>query len=95
MPVTSKKVEKQKDILINSIRTNIREEKEVETLTSMINKFVSRREAREKKALQIKLKKIQSSYLKKTRVPSIISLQSENNVTNEEALQEIAKIIKS
>lgn len=95
MPVTSKKVEKQKDILINSIRTNIREEKEVETLTSMINKLVSRREAREKKALQIKLKKIQSSYLKKTRVPSIISLQSENNVTNEEALQEIAKIIKS
>ena len=95
MPVTSKKVEKQKDIMINSIRTNIREEKEVETLTSMINKLVSRREAREKKALQIKLKKIQSSYLKKTRVPSIISLQSENNVTNEEALQEIAKIIKS
>ena len=95
MPVTSKKVEKQKDILINSIRTNIREEKEVETLTSMINKLVSRREAREKKALQIKLKKIQSSYLKKTRVPSIISLQSENNITNEEALQEIAKIIKS
>ncbi|MDR0658780.1 MAG: hypothetical protein LBG18_07610 [Mediterranea sp.] len=95
MPVTSKKVEKQKDILIDSIRTNIREEKEVETLTIMINKLVSRREAREKKALQIKLKKIQESYLKKTRVSSIISLQSENNVTNEEALQEIAKIIKS
>jgi hypothetical protein len=80
--------EKRRKQLIKSVRANITEEKEVKALIRMINKLAARKEAKVKKALEAKTPKV---YLKK-RVPAVISIQSANNVTHEEALQELTKM---
>jgi hypothetical protein len=88
MPTTD--LEKRKEHLISNIRGKITKEKEVEALIKLINKLILRREAKAQKAQTAKLKKAQDSTLK-TRVPTLTSLQSTNNITQEEALQELTK----
>jgi hypothetical protein len=90
MPTTD--FEKRKEHLISNIRGKITREREVEALIKLINKLILKREAKAQKAQTLKLKKAQASNLK-TRVPSLTSLQSTDNITHEEALQELAKTI--
>jgi hypothetical protein len=91
--MSTNRFEKRMEHLINDIRTKITEEKDVEALIKFINKLILKREVKTQKALIVKSRKAQTPYLR-TRVPSIISLQSTNNITHEEALQELTKMIE-
>ncbi|MDR0744981.1 MAG: hypothetical protein LBF17_00585 [Mediterranea sp.] len=90
MPTTE--FEKRREHLINNIRTKIVEDKEVEVLINLINKLILKREAKIQKAQKAKLRKVQTPL--RARVHSITSLQSTKNITHEEALQELAKMIE-
>ena len=92
MPTTE--FEKQKEALINDIRTEITEGKELDALINQLNKIMTKKAAKAKKAQKAYSTMVQSFY-SRTRVPSIVSLQSTNNVTNEEALQELHKITET
>lgn len=92
MPTTD--FEKQKEALINDIRTEITEGKELDTLINQFNKIMTKKAAKAKKAQKANSVMVQSFY-SRTRVPSIVSLQSTNNVTNEEALQELHKMTET
>jgi hypothetical protein len=85
--------EKRMEHLISEIRTKITGDRELGALASLINKLVLKREAKIQKAQKAKTKKARAPFLK-TRVPSVVSLHSTNNVTHEEALQELIKTIE-
>jgi len=86
--------DKQKEALINDIRTEITESKELEALINHFSKIMARKAAKAKKAQKAN-SMLNQSFYSKNRVPSITSLQSPNNVTHEEALQELHKILES
>jgi len=90
MPTTE--FEKQKEVLINNIRDAITEEKELDTLINQFNKIMMRKAAKEKKAQKVKVSNIHAFY-SRNRVSSIASLESMNNITHEEALQELHKLL--
>lgn len=90
MPITD--FNKQKETLINDIKAEITEEKELEALVKLLNKLMARKAAKAKKAQKAYSSRSQVIY-SRTRVPSITSLQSTVNITHEEALQELRKTI--
>ncbi|NDV84344.1 hypothetical protein [Bacteroides sp. 51] len=92
MPTTE--FEKQKEALINDIRTKISEGRELDALINQFNKIMAKKAAKARKAQKASSVMVHSFY-SRTRVPSITSLQSTNNVTNEEALQELHKMIET
>jgi len=92
MPTTD--FEKRKEELVIDISNGITEERELEALFNLFNKLMTKKAAKAKKAQKVNLSVVQSFY-SRTRVPSITSLQSTSNVTNEEALQELDKMIES
>lgn len=91
MPITD--FEKQKEMLINDIRAQITEDKELDGLLNQFNKIMVRKEAKAKKAMKLKFPAHASNS--KTRIPCITALQSTNNITHEEALQELHKTIET
>ena len=92
MPTTD--FEKRKEELLIDISNGVTEERELEALFNLFNKLMTKKAAKAKKAQRVNLSVAQSFY-SRTRVPSITSLQSVINVTNEEALQELDKMIES
>lgn len=92
MPTTE--FDRQKEALINDIRSGITEGKELDTLINQFNKIMAKKAAKAQKNQKANSTLAQSFY-SRTRVPSITSLQSTSNITNEEALQELHKMIKS
>lgn len=91
MPITD--FDKQKEALINNIRAQITEEKELDGLLNQFNKIMVRKEAKAKKAMKLKFNN-QASDLR-TRVPIITALNSTNNITHEQALQELYNMIET
>lgn len=91
MPITE--FEKQKEALINDIRTQITDGKELEMLINQFNKIMTRKAAKAKK--EQKANSYMSSFHSRTRVPSIVSLQSTTNVTHEDAIAELHKMTES
>lgn len=82
---------KQKEVLINGIRTEITEEKELNALINQFDKIIKKRTLKAKKAQEAN-RAMAQLHFSKTRASSITSLQSENNITHEEALQELHKM---
>lgn len=88
MPTTE--FNKQKEALIDNIKTEITDGKELDSLINHFNKIMVRKAAKAQKALNAS---ITPSYYAR-RVPSITSLDSNNNITHEEAMAELQKIVE-
>lgn len=86
--------EKQKEELINNISIRITEEKELEALINLFNRLMNKKAVLLRKAQRANLSMTHPYYSIK-RVSSIISLQSTNNITHEEALQELDKMTET
>lgn len=92
MPKTE--FDKQKETLINDIGSEITEKKELDMLINLFNKLMTKKAAKAQRVKKSNAVRMQPTY-SRTRVPSITSLQSTSNVTNEEALQELHKMVES
>lgn len=93
MPTTE--FDKQKEVLINNIRTEITEIRELDLLIALFNKIMIKKDARAKRSQKARKAFIVQAYYSRTRVPAIVSLQSTNNVTHEEALEKLHKMIET
>lgn len=91
--------EKQKEFLIHKIRMEIMEGKDLESLFNLLNKIIARNSVTSnsgpkttKKAKDAK-NYLPPAYYSRTRVPAIISLESDKNITHEDALNQINNML--
>lgn len=93
MPTTE--FERQKDVLISKIGTEITEARELDLLIALFNKIMAKKDAKAKRNSKSRKAYIVQSYYSRTRIPTIISLQSTSNITHEEAINQLHKMIET
>lgn len=90
MPKTE--LNRQKETLIVNIQTEITEEEDLKILTKQFNKILAKKEATAKKAQRALC--AASASQARIRVPVTASLLSDKNITNEQAFEELYKMIE-
>lgn len=90
MPTTN--FDRRKENLINTIIEGVTEEAELTRLQTLLDKLMTKRAVRLQK---LKLKEKVDMYPPSQRVPFDTAMQSENNITHEEAIEELQKLIQT